>query len=306
MNKKWATFFVIVIILVFIGYIVFDIAFKKEKVSDNTTIIDSSGFTDQWMVSKVFEPDQGKLKAVAASESGNIILGGESFVSCYNSDLNALWTIKTEKPVTAVSVSDNTIFAATIETILQISGKGDLISEWGPFEDSTIITSVSSNKTLIVFADAGNRIITILDKKGNVRKMIGTSGESFNIPSPYFDVALDDKNDIFAANTGNRRIEIRSTDGTLLRYFGEPGMAPAAFCGCCNPSHFALIPGGFVTAEKGLNRIKILNEKGEFVEFVSSVNNFSPRNPLDVASVDGRIIYGANPADSKLYVFKRK
>jgi hypothetical protein len=306
MNKKWATFFVIVIILVFIGYIVFDVAFKKEKNSDNPTLIDSAGFTDQWIVSKVFEPGQGKLKAVAASESGNIILGGGSFVSCYNSDLNALWTIKTEKPVTAVSVSGDTVFAATVETILVISGKGDLISEWGPFEDSTIITSVSSGKTLIAFADAGNRIITILDKKGNVRKMIGNSDETFIIPSPYFDVALDDRNNIFVANTGKRRIEIRSTDGTLLRYFGEPGLAPEAFCGCCNPSHFALIPGGFVTAEKGLNRIKILNEKGEFVEFVSSVNNFSPPNPLDVASADGKIIYGANPADSKLYVFKRK
>ena len=74
-------FSVIVIILIFIGYIVFDVAYKKEKVSDNTTITDSSGLTDQWMVSKVFEPGLGNLKAVAVSESGNIILGGESFVS---------------------------------------------------------------------------------------------------------------------------------------------------------------------------------------------------------------------------------
>jgi hypothetical protein len=28
--------------------------------------------------------------------------------------------------------------------------------------------------------------------------------------------------------------------------------------------------------------------------------------PLDLASLDGTTIYAANPADSKLYIFKRK
>jgi hypothetical protein len=46
--------------------------------------------------------------------------------------------------------------------------------------------------------------------------------------------------------------------------------------------------------------------KGEFVEFVSSVNDFTPATPLDVASADGKIIYAANPANSTLYVFTRK
>jgi ABC-type nitrate/sulfonate/bicarbonate transport system substrate-binding protein len=66
-----------------------------------------------------------------------------------------------------------------------------------------------------------------------------------------------------------------------------------------------LIPDGFVTAEKGINRIKILNKKGEFVEFVNSHNNFIKSVPLDLASVDGKTIYAAYPAESKLYVFNR-
>jgi cbb3-type cytochrome oxidase subunit 3 len=306
MNKKWATVFVIAIILVFIGYMVFDLSLKKEKVSDNAAIIDSFGFTDQWTVSKVFEPGLGKLNAVAASENGGIILAGVSFVSGYTSDLNVTWTLKTEKPVTSVSVSGDTVFAATMETILAINNKGALITEWGPIEDSSIITSVTSNKTFLAIADAQNKRVTILDKKGNVRKMIGLSGEPFIVPSPYFDVALTGDNMLYVANPGNRRIEERNIDGTIVRFFGVPGLAPAAFCGCCNPAHFTLIPGGFVTAEKGINRIKILNEKGEFTELVSSKNNFMAPIPLDVASADGKIIYAANPADGKLYVFKRK
>ena len=42
-------------------------------------------------------------------------------------------------------------------------------------------------------------------------------------------------------------------------------MAVENFCGCCNPVHFARRPDGkFVTSEKGLNRIKIYDAKGNF------------------------------------------
>jgi hypothetical protein len=146
----------------------------------------------------------------------------------------------------------------------------------------------------------------VLNRKGEVESMIGKTGEPFVLPSPYFDAALTSDNTLYIANTGNRRIETRRPDGTLVRYFGLPGTAPDAFSGCCNPAHFAIIPGGFVTAEKGLNRLKILDERGTFVEFVSSENRFVPSIPLDVASADGKTIYAANPADRKLYVFKRR
>jgi hypothetical protein len=148
-------------------------------------------------------------------------------------------------------------------------------------------------------------MVVILDKKGGVTKLIGQNDGQFILPSPYFDVALDTENNLFVANTGHRRIETRSAGGQLIKSIGEPGLAPGAFCGCCNPAHFILFPGGFVTSEKGINRIKILSNSGEFVEFVSSVNKFTPSIPLDLASADGVIIYAANPADSRLYRFSR-
>jgi hypothetical protein len=89
-------------------------------------------------------------------------------------------------------------------------------------------------------------------------------------------------------------------------YFGEAGTAPEYFCGCCAPAHFVKTSAGYITAEKGINRIKILGDSGEFIEFVSSKNDFVPSVPLDLASTDGKAIYAANPADSKLYIFKRK
>ena len=306
MNKKVASILAVLVILIFIGYIIFDTASPEPK---NKSVVPEENINadlDKWVISNVFDPEAGPLKAVAVSSSENIFLGGDSWVACFDKNLKFVWKLKTTKPVSALSVSGDTLYASTTETILIISSGGKLKEEWGPFEDNAIITSVGSNGSCVVFADAGNKIVVVLTRKGEVKTLIGKTGEPFIIPSPYFDVALTQDNTLFIANSGNRRVEKRSIEGKLISYFGQPGTAPDAFCGCCNPAHFAVIPNGFVTAEKGLNRIKILDHAGKFVEFVSSVNKFSPPVPLDLASPDGVTIYAANPADSKLYIFTRK
>ncbi len=306
MDKKVASGLIILIILLFLGYIIYDVAFRKEEnvaESSNTVIPE---IADSWKITSTIDPASGKVESVGIIKNGNVVIGGDSFVACYDPELRMLWNNKTDKPVTAISTSGDTIFTATTETIRLLNSEGRKIGEWGPFEDSAMITSLSANKSFVVFADAGNKVLMVLDKKGNLKSMIGKSGEPFILPSPYFDVAIDAANFIYVANTGKHRIEKRKIDGTMIEQFGGTGTAPEFYCGCCNPAHFTLFPGGFITAEKGINRIKILNSKGEFVEFISSVNKFTPSIPIDVASLDGKIIYGANPADSKVYVFNKK
>jgi hypothetical protein len=306
MNRKWATVAIVILLLIFIGYMVFDVALRKETPQSSPTATEASGPSDQWDVTKIFEPAKGQLNAVATSKNGNIFLGGEPFIACYDSDFKLGWEYKTEMPVTALAASGDNLYAAVQGTILVLNYKGEKVDEWGPFEENSMITSLSVNDKYVAFADATNKTVFVLDKKGIVKSLIGKSEVPFIIPSLYFDIALGVDNIIYIANTGNRRIERRNIEGKLLDFFGEPGTDPQAFCGCCNPAHFALISGGFITAEKGINRIKILDSKGKFVEFVSSVNDFVPPLPLDIASPDGKVIYGANPADSKLYVFRRK
>jgi DNA-binding beta-propeller fold protein YncE len=306
MNKKVLTTLSLLIILAFIGYMIFDFVKPANSVKDETKNTEIPSLPDVWKVTTEFSVPHDSLKAVSVTPTGNVYLGGYSFVSCYDKDLKLVWDIKTPSPVTSLSYSGDTVFASTMEQILVMNQTGKILNEWGPFEDSCIITSVSSNRKFVAFADAGNKTVFILDKGGEVKKIIGQNDKHFVIPSPYFDVALDNDNNLFVANTGKRRIETYSIDGVLKSQFGEAGTAPGAFCGCCAPPHFAFIPQGFVTAEKGINRIKILNKKGEFVEFVNSRNNFVKSIPLDLASVDGKTIYAANPANSKLYIFNRK
>lgn len=304
MNKKLTALFALLIILAFIGYIIYDASTGSGK-SDDSGILPDTVYDENWFVDRTYNVSEGKLTSVAVAPDGKIFLGGDSFVKAVNYDLNDLWKLQTEQKITALSVSGDTVFASTPETILLISASGKLLAEWGPYEGNSIITSVSAGKDIVAFADAGTRRVYLLGKTGEMRSMIGQSEEQFVIPSAYFDVALSD-NQLFAANTGNRRVETWTLEGRKLSQFGEPGTAPGAFCGCCNPAHFAVIPQGFVTAEKGINRIKILDRNGGFIEFVSAQNDFIPSIPLDVASVDGKTIYAANSVNSTLYVFKHK
>lgn len=305
MKKKSLTILSVIIIVVFIAYIIYDVAIPAES-SEVTKVESVSLIPDSWKVSGDIITEGGKLAAVTVLSTGDVFTGGDSFVKHYDKDLNLVRSFKMTSPVTSLANSGDTIFASTMEQILVMNTDGNILKEWGPFEDSSMITSVTSNRHYVAFADAQNKCVFVLDKGGEVKKIIGQGTKEFVIPSPFFDVALDNENNLFIANTGKHRVETRSVNGVLISAFGEPGSAPGLFCGCCAPPHFALMPDGFITAEKGINRIKILNKKGEFVEFVNSKNNFVKSMPLDLATADGITIYGANPADSKLYVFKRK
>lgn len=304
-RKKILALISLVIILTFIGYIIYDTVRSERKPDESNMEIKDTGPADQWQISQVLEVQKG-LKAVTVAADGRIYAGGESFIVSYDSNLNRLWQIGIAGRIAALAMSGDTLFAAAEETIYLISPAGKVINEWGPYEAKSLINSLSANKDYLAVADVANKIVFIIKKDGEVHSMIGHADEKLLIPSPYFDVCLTGDNMLFLAHTGKYRIEKWTTDGEFISSFGESGSDPEKFCGCCNPAHFTIIPGGFITAEKGLNRIKILGPSGEFIEYVSSENDFIPSVPLDISSADGKTIYGANPADSKLYIFSRK
>ena len=306
MNRKYFALISLLIILTFIGYIIIDTVSDKDNAASQDESAVLPEYPDMWQISAVIPDAVDQLTSVAVDDNGLIFCGGNMNVTCFGTGLKKKWSIPVSGKVMALAVYNDTVFASLTEHILLLSTEGRMLSDWGPYELNSIITSISVNKYFAAFADAGCKRIFILKKSGEVHSMIGQGDRKFIIPSPYFDVALSGRDTVYIADTGKRRIETWTTDGRFIDAFGEPGLAPEAFCGCCNPSHFTVISQGFITAEKGMNRIKITDRKGRFIEFVSSVNNFTAAIPLDIASSDGKTVYAANPSDSKIYIFTRK
>jgi len=307
MNKKVAGIVSVVFIVICIAYIVFDVATGR---SDRNTAVEAPGkseeLTTSWQITNEMEITGGRLQAVSMAAEGNVICGGDSFISLYDSNYEQLWHTDTPAAITALAASGDTIYAATQETVLLYDLSGKLIDEWGPYDDGAILTSIATNSEYIAMADAGNKLVFILDRKGALESVMGYPGDPFIIPSPYFDVWLTGDNILLAANTGERHIEFRSLEGRLIRSIGEEGDELQYFCGCCNPSHFTLTPGGrIITAEKGINRIKIIDQDGSLIEPVARPVFFRPSSPVDLAAAGEDMIYAANSENSTLYTFSR-
>ena len=85
-------------------------------------------------------------------------------------------------------------------------------------------------------------------------------------------------------------------------------MEPEGFCGCCNPVRFAINnDGSFVTAEKGIVRIKSYDQSGKFLSIVAGPDEFDTDcPPIDMAlDPDGRIIV-LDPSRNEIRIFVRK
>ncbi len=140
------------------------------------------------------------------------------------------------------------------------------------------------------------------------------------MPSPYFDVAVAPDGLLRVANPGTHRIEAFTFDGHLELSWGKRGMGIEAFCGCCNPSNIAILADGrVVTAEKGIPRVKVYSESGEFECVVVGPEILAPNrsatvetrdelrlHPVDLA-VDSRSrILVLDPAAGSVRIFEHK
>ncbi|HNY03583.1 MAG TPA: hypothetical protein PKG48_13380, partial [Bacteroidales bacterium] len=171
-------------------------------------------------------------------------------------------------------------------------------------------TSVAAGGDFIYVADAGMKVVYQYDRKGTLLSKIGQKDPvrkipGFIIPSPYFDVAVSPSGDLWVANTGRYRLEKYGADGALLTAWGEPSFAVEGFAGCCNPSHFAIMPdGSFVTAEKGIERVKIYSPSGVYQCLVAGPESFDEgTRGLDLAAGTGGVILVLDPERNQVRIF---
>jgi hypothetical protein len=185
---------------------------------------------------------------------------------------------------------DGTIYVGIADHVEVLNAEGQHVASWDSLGDEAVLTSIARHRDDIFVADAGHRIVLRYDTAGTLVGHVGEKNPDKNIPgfvipSPHFDLAVSRDGLLRVVNPGRNRIETYTRDGELEFAWGERSVNIKGFCGCCNPVSLAIGPeGSFVTAEKGLDRVKIYNSDGGFVGVVAGPAQLGKEGQLKVCN----------------------
>jgi DNA-binding beta-propeller fold protein YncE len=242
---------------------------------------------------------------LALDRYGTLLVAGEGGLAVVHPKAFSLVVLKGTARCVAVA-PDGEIHLGVGDHVKVFNEKGRHVRDFGSLGPRAVITSVAAGAKDVYIADAGQRRVWRFDRSGVLGEIIEGGEGGFVVPSPYFDVLLDGRDGMWVANTGEHRVEHFSREGRLLSSWGGFSMAWEGFCGCCNPSHMARMPGGgFVTSEKGIPRVKVYDPEGRFLTVVAGPESFAPNaRGLDlVVDRDGKI-YVLHPARKEVLVFR--
>jgi hypothetical protein len=222
---------------------------------------------------------------------------------------------KTELPESprCVTASTNGIYIGFRNHITEFDLNGHLVKTWEPLNDSTVITSLAATDTLLFAADAGNRRVLRYHTNGTLSgsftgKRDTADLHGFIIPSPYFELVVNSFGELWVVNPGKHAFENYTYAGELRGYWENSAMTIDGFSGCCNPAQIAVLPNGsFVTAEKGMVRIKIHKASGELLSVVAPPEKFTGETYApDLAVSPSGDIYALDYERKMVRVFKLK
>ncbi len=202
-----------------------------------------------------------RARAVAVDANGLLYVAGDNAVRVLDraGGLHRTLDLSREPGCLALR-ADGTLYVGLRDHVEVFDGQGRRQSVWPALGERAFLTSLAVSGADVFLADAGNAAIVHCDTTG---KVVGRIDSVFVVPSAYFDVAVAPDGLLRVANPGKCRIETWTFGGDMEGAWGRPSARIDGFCGCCNPVNIALLPdGGYVTAEKGLIRVKVYNADG--------------------------------------------
>lgn len=252
-------------------------------------------------------------QAIALDDSDNLYVAVDDSLAVFDSDAGLRSVLPANGVVRCIAAGgDGRIYLGMTDHIEVIARDGSRLARWLSLGDTAYLTSIAVTGERVYAADAGNRIIRVFDKEGNELAPIGGRDEArdipgFIVPSRYFDVAIDPDGFMWAANPGRHTVENYTSDGGLRSSWGIFSMNIEGFCGCCNPVHFAVAAdGSFITAEKGIPRVKVYDCMGILESVVAGPDSFTEGTEgLDIAIDSAGRIYVLDPVKKHVRVYER-
>jgi len=281
-----------------------------------------------------FRPGFQHARCIAVAPDGKVYVSGDMAIRRFDANGRKLSEISTDNEAPgAISIGkDGAIFATFGAKVCVYDPNGRRVATW-PERQGAILTSIAVTDDGVFVANASGRVVLLYSRDGELKKVIGEKDDTRNspgflVPSPYFDVAMAPDGMLRVTHPGRHQVEMYSAEGDRGTPWGHFSMVdPAGFVGCCNPANFAILtspntPGGlaaFVTAEKGLSRIKVFDPDGEFVGYLAGPDTFArhdalvgarpsgqPFMALDVAAGANGQVYVLDGAVGEVRVFEWK
>jgi hypothetical protein len=254
------------------------------------------------------------LKGIEVSGDQIIVLT-EKLLLKYDYPGNELLRIDMPDTANCLTVAaNNDIWVGTRHAVLVFDQGGNLLRRWNSFGERSLVTSLAVQGETVYVADAGNRVVYQCDANGKILSRIGEKDAQkgvpgYVIPSPFFDLALDDNNYLWVVNPGRHSFENYNPDGSMRTSWGETTFKIEGFSGCCNPAYMAIMDdNSFITSEKGMPRIKLYGQHGEFLGVVASPEMFDQDSnlaPAIAVDADHRVL-ALDMERKQVRIFERK
>lgn len=230
----------------------------------------------------------GATTTTWTSWTSTLVVGGDREVHWFSLDGTLQRRVAIDGAVLAMAISaDGSVWLARCGAVERLAADGTVAWRCA-LPDGCLPGGLAVAGGLIWVSDCAGRRVLRIAADGS--PAAGLSGcDSFIIPSPWFPLSSGPDGLVWVANTGRHRLEAYGSDGRQVRTWGAQGMDVPRFCGCCNPAFVQVLPDGrFVTAEKGIPRVKLHAADGTFAELVAGPDAFHPDTVGLAVAPDGR------------------
>jgi len=272
-----------------------------------------------------------QARAVTVGPDDRIYVAGDAVVHMFDRTGTLVANVEVAGEPTCLAVGGAShafpgrLYVGAGRNVETFDAEGKPAGTWEVPGDKVRLTSIAVARDDVFVADFANRVVLRYDTSGKLVGRIGRRDTNrgiagFVIPSPFFDVAVAPDGLLWVVNPGARRLEAYTFDGSLELFWGESTPEVEGFFGCCNPANFAILPDGrFVTAEKGLVRVKVYTASGQFDCVVAGPEQLDSPAPadsesrfdhefkaVDVAADSKNRILVLDPRGQKVRIFERR
>ncbi len=252
-----------------------------------------------------------RSKAITVDTLNTMYISGDNRIIGVSSDGRLVNDFATPATATALAVNKIGQLVAAFETHVSLyATDGTLLLQWPDFNKKSYITSLAVSNNRVFLADADDALVYEFTMEGGFIRTYGTKEDkeavtTFILPSYFFDLALAPDQSLWVTNNGKHKVVNFQADGSLRSSWGETSAAVHGFSGCCNPSHLAILnDGSFITAEKGIVRIKKYTADGKFECAVAGPEHFKKGAlGLDVVINSDQKILVLEPDAALVHIF---